>query len=203
MKKIFFIITVCFIFINCSKKTEKNIENLKIVSRDKVVFINNIFYYKNTKKVYTGQIHFYNDEDEKILTAEFGTINGIINGAVKSYNQDGYLQQVFYYKDNKLLPKFKEFREDSTLLTEIKQLNNDKVEVICYNENSKPVFTYEAIFNYEKNFSPYELYDFKRKRIKSCFFIRDGAFKIYDENGNLIDQLVYKNDILIKKDSIN
>lgn len=197
MKKLFLLILIIIINISCLKQSESIKKIQKNINSKDLQEINNIYYFNNKK--YSGKVNVFSDTDEKILISEYCLLNGILNGPLKSFNQDGFLQHIFYYKENYLLPIFKEFSSDFQLKSEIKQLKNNKIKVIFYQENKIPAMSYEAIFKFEKYITPSDIYDFKRKRLKKCIFYKDGILNIFNKKGEIKEKIIYKNDQIIKK----
>lgn len=197
MTKLFLLILVILINISCLKQSESIKKTLNNINSKNLEEINDIYYLNNKK--YSGKVKVFSDIDEKTLISEYYLINGILNGPLKSFNQDGYLQHIFYYKENYLLPIFKEFSSDFRLKSEIKQLQNNKIKVIFYQDNEFPAMSYEAIFKFEKYLAPSEIYDFKRNRLKKCIFHKDGVLKIFNKNGKIRKKIIYENNQIVKK----
>lgn len=202
MKKIFFLFIFSLLILNCNKKSipKKNIEN--VISDSKLIRKNNIYYVKETNKKYTGKARFFSEEFDRTLIAECSIVNGILHGPLKAFNQNGFLQNIFYYDNNMLLVKLKEYNDDNLLKSEINNIKDNKYKINFYHDNGNLAMSYEATSNNKYSCSPNKIYDFKRSRIRNCFFTRNGVFQIYSLTGNIVKKVFYKDDKIIKNSSL-
>lgn len=100
------------------------------------------------------------------IAAEYPYSNGLINGIVKEYYDDGQLYSVTEFKDDKEIGARKEYRDNGVQQKEIVFENGEKIKEYDFDENGKKIIPaierlelvkYETGFYEFKDFNSYQL----------------------------------------------